>query len=133
MSQESSALVQRALDAYRRRDVQGICDVSHEDCELFTLTEGVTEARPFRGHAGIADWLERELEPWEEFALEPTEMREVGDRVLVRAKVTARGKGSSVTLTADSGFVFDFREGKLFRLRSYLDWREALEAVGLGE
>jgi hypothetical protein len=31
--------------------------VADEQCELFTFTEGVAEAKPFRGHAGIAAWL----------------------------------------------------------------------------
>jgi hypothetical protein len=72
-----------------------------------------------------------ELEPWEESRVEPTELRAVGDRVLARTMVTARGKGSSVELTADAGMVFEFRERRIVRFWSYLNWGEALAAVGL--
>jgi ketosteroid isomerase-like protein len=133
MSEENLDLVRRGLDAYQRRDVQGMCDVAHAQCELFTFTVGVVEAQPFVGHAGIANWMSHELEPWEEWRLEPGEIREVGERVLVRTTVTARGQGSSVKLTADAGVVFEFQDGRIMRLWSYLNWNDALEAVGLSE
>jgi ketosteroid isomerase-like protein len=131
VSEQHLDLVRRGFDAYRRRDVQGMCAVAHSECEAFTFTVGVVEAEAFRGHAGIAEWMAHELEPWEEWRVEPTEFRAVGDRVLARAMVTARGKGSSVELTADAGMVFEFRERRIVRFWSYLDWGEALAAVGL--
>jgi ketosteroid isomerase-like protein len=122
-------IAREALDAYRRRDVRAMCDLSCDDAELYTLTEGVTEVEPFRGHAGIARWIDTELEPWDDFRIQPTEFREVGDGVLVRARVTARGHGSMIELEADCGLVFDFREGRIARVRSFLQWEEALEAA----
>jgi ketosteroid isomerase-like protein len=133
MSQEHLDLVRHGLDAYKRRDVQGMCNVAHAQCEAFTFTVGVVEAQPFQGHAGIAEWMAHELEPWEEWRVEPSEVREVGERVLVRTMVTARGKGSEVELTADAGIVFEFRERRIMRFWSYLNWHDALEAVGLRE
>jgi ketosteroid isomerase-like protein len=133
MWREKLDLLRRGLEAYARRDVQGMCDVSHEECELFTFTEGAAEAEPFRGHAGIAEWITHEWEPWEVFRIEPVEIREVRARVLVRTLVTARGKGSSVELSTDSGLVFEFRQRKIMRVRSYLNWHEALEALALRE
>jgi hypothetical protein len=94
---------------------------------------GVVEAQPFRGHASIADWMAHELEPWEEWRLEPGEIREIGERVLVRTMVRARGRGSSVELTADAGMVFECQDCRIMRFWSYLNWHEALEAVGLSE
>ena len=37
MSQENVELVQQSLDAYLRRDLQAMCELSHEDVELYTL------------------------------------------------------------------------------------------------
>jgi hypothetical protein len=81
-------LVRRGFDAYQRRDAQAMCDVAHA------------------------------LEPWEEWRLEVGEVRPVGERVLARTMVTARGQGSSVELTADSGVVFEFQDGRIMRLWS---------------
>jgi ketosteroid isomerase-like protein len=133
MSEENVELVRRAVEAYQRRDGQALRTMTHRDCEVFTLTEGETEGEPFRGHAGIDEWLEHEFDPWDEFRVEPTEIRDVDDRVLMRSRVTARGKGSSVELNAEAGTVFEFRDGKIFRMRAYLDWHRALDAVGLRE
>lgn len=79
--------------------------------------------------------MAHELEPWEEWRVEPAEFREVGERRLVRALVTARGQGSSVELTAGAGVgvVFQFRERWIMRVSSHLNWHDALEAMGLGE
>jgi ketosteroid isomerase-like protein len=126
MSQDKVELVQRALEAYQLRDASALREMSDEECENYTLTEGVTEGEPFRGHAGIEEWLRHEFDPWEEFQLEPTEIREIGERVLLRYRVRARGRGSTVELTADAGSVFEFRAGKIYRLRAYLDWQKAL-------
>jgi ketosteroid isomerase-like protein len=130
MSQENVELVRLAVEAYQRRDAEALRAITHEEGEVFTLTEGETEGEPFRGHAGIDEWLEHELDPWEEFRVEPIEIRAVGDRVLMRSRVTARGKGSSVELNAETGSVFEFRAGKIVRMRAFLDWKRALEAVG---
>jgi len=98
--EENVELVRVAVAAYQRRDAQALRAITHEDAEVFTLTEGETEGEPFRGHAGIGEWLEDELDPWEEFRVEPLEISAVGERVLMRSRVTARGKGSSVELNA---------------------------------
>src|SRR5829696_6121227 len=42
--------MRRGLDAYQRRDVRGMSNFTHADCEVFTFTAGVVEAQPFRGH-----------------------------------------------------------------------------------
>jgi len=131
--QQNVELVRLAVEAYQRRDAEALRAITHEEGELFTLTEGEMEGEPFRGHAGIDEWLEHELDPWEEFRVEPLEINAVGDRVLMRSRVTARGKGRSVELDAETGTVFEFRDGKIVRMRAYLDWNRALEAVGLSE
>jgi ketosteroid isomerase-like protein len=44
-----------------------------------------------------------------------------------------RGKGSGVRVDGPSGAVFDFRDGKISRIRLFLDHDEALRAAGLAE
>jgi ketosteroid isomerase-like protein len=46
---------------------------------------------------------------------------------------TARGKGSGVTVGAPTAAVLDFRDGKVSRIRLYLDPSEALRTAGLEE
>jgi hypothetical protein len=113
MSQENLELVGRGLDAYQRW-------VSSRR----SRSEGT-----LRSPTG---WP-TSLNPGREWRLEPGEIREVGERVLVRTMVRARGRGSSVELTADAGMVFECQDCRIMRFWSYLNWHEALEAVGLSE
>jgi hypothetical protein len=76
MSQENVELVRLAVEAYQRRDGEALRAISHEEGEVFTLTEGETEGEPFRGHAGIDEWLEHELDPWETFRVGRAERRD---------------------------------------------------------
>jgi ketosteroid isomerase-like protein len=56
-----------------------------------------------------------------------------GDRVLMLGQVEGRGNGSGVPVNMPLAQVYDFRDGKVCRIRSYLDHAEALKAVGLEE
>ena len=40
---------------------------------------------------------------------------------------------SDAEIDSPIGFVIEFRNGKVFRMRDYLDSEEALQAAGLGE
>ena len=46
---------------------------------------------------------------------------------------SGKGKASGVPVDQRIGVAYRFRNGKLWRMRSYLDPAEALEAVGLSE
>ena len=48
-------------------------------------------------------------------------------------RMEGRGKGSGVPIDMPLGQIFDFRDGKVCRIRSYLDPADALQAVGLAE
>ena len=56
---------------------------------------------------------------------------DAGQRVAVRARVIARGVGSSVEVDTERGYVFDVRDGKVIRLSWFNEPLEALRAVGL--
>jgi ketosteroid isomerase-like protein len=59
--------------------------------------------------------------------------RDLGDRVLMLGRVEGRGKSSGVPVNMPLAQVYDFRDGKVCRIRSYLDHAEALKTVGLEE
>jgi hypothetical protein len=72
-------------------------------------------------------------ESWDEFHSVVDEHRDLGDRVLTLGHLTARGRGSGVTVGAPTASIFDFRDGKVSRVRLSLDHGEALRAAGLSE
>jgi ketosteroid isomerase-like protein len=59
--------------------------------------------------------------------------RDLGARLLAIGQTRARGKASGAELVSPIAYLVDLRDGKAFRVRTYLDPKEALEAAGLRE
>jgi ketosteroid isomerase-like protein len=75
----------------------------------------------------IVDWLRT----WELLKIEAEEFIGLGDRALVLARHTGRGKHSGVPMDREVGDLFTFRAGKIIRYVSYWDRAEAVRAAGL--
>jgi hypothetical protein len=63
----------------------------------------------------------------------PTEIRDLGDTVLVIAQTRTQVEGSGIDIEGSVAYIFEFEGSLARRVRSYLDPRRALEAVGLLE
>jgi ketosteroid isomerase-like protein len=72
-------------------------------------------------------------EAFREFRVEFSEIRDLGDRIVAIGRWITRGEESGVETTPPLAAVVDFKNGKAIRVRSYVDPKEALEAVGLRE
>jgi ketosteroid isomerase-like protein len=73
------------------------------------------------------------LESWDEWRIEGTDYREVGDSFVVQIRRTAVGKGSGVPIEDHAFHVWTFRGGRVIRLEVFERESEALDAVGLPE
>jgi ketosteroid isomerase-like protein len=84
-----------------------------------------------KGDAGFLRWID----DWDamEWTLEPEEFIDAGERVVVLARLSARGKASGVPLVRRDGMVWTVRDGKAVRLDYFNNPTEALEAAGLRE
>ena len=61
-------------------------------------------------------------------------MQAIGDsNAIAFVRVGSTGRASGVVTGAESANVYDFNEGKISRVRIFLDRDEALKAVGLEE
>ena len=75
------------------------------------------------------DWLR----PYHRYRLEPEEMVDLGDRVLVLTRAIARVEPDSPEIVNAGATVFGVRDGRVTTVDSFLDRKEALEAAGLSE
>jgi ketosteroid isomerase-like protein len=128
----SVEVIRAGYDAYARGDVEGMLACLAPDVEL-TSAFGDVEGRSYHGHEGIRAWLADVDDAWEEFALEVTDITEVGgERVVVELDVTARGR-SGVEVHTKLGALWSVREGLGARgviHRSPADaWRAAREEL----
>jgi ketosteroid isomerase-like protein len=60
-------------------------------------------------------------------------VRDLGNDVLAIGGIHLRARGSGLDLKEPMGWVFEFRDGQLARMRFYAQPAEALAAVGLRE
>jgi ketosteroid isomerase-like protein len=131
MSQENVEIAKRVTDAFNRREVDALLERATPDC---VMSSQLLDARTdFEGREGIERFYKMLSESWDDFQSVAEEYRDLSGRVLALGRNHGRGKGSGVQVDGPYGAVFDFRDGKISRIRLYLDHTQALEAVGLAE
>lgn len=131
MSKQDVETVKVLMDAVNRRDIDALAGVTTSDFEWFPVFAARVEGDAYRGRQGIEAFLGEVDETWQEFRPVPEEYRDLGDRVLALGRLRTRGRASGAPSDSPWGGVYDFRDGKVSRIRTYLDRDEALRAAGL--
>jgi ketosteroid isomerase-like protein len=138
-------IAKRALDAFNRRDSasygdpvdpEASGDLYAPDLEWFPAGPLALQGEGYagyRGREGLETYLSDRRVMWEEIGTVEAEFRDLGDCVLMLGRLQVRVRSSGVTLDSPSGVIFDFRDGKISRMRAYLDHGEALRAAGVSE
>jgi ketosteroid isomerase-like protein len=148
MSQENVEIFHRAIDAFNRRDMRALAELSHEDLEFVSVLTAVDAGgASYHGSEAWASYFAVMNETWEDWHTEPASgiagtgvqsedfrVFDAGaDRVACVFRLVGKGKHSGAAVEREVGLACRIREGKLWRMRSYLDPSEALKAVGLRE
>ena len=94
---------------------------------------GLVAGESYRGREGVERYFAETSDTWGDLHVAVAESRDLGDRVLVLGRLEGHGKGSSVPVDAQFGVIIEFRDGKISRVRGYLDHGEATRAAGLTE
>src|ERR1700730_13784680 len=131
MTQENVEVVKRGIDAFNRRDVETLAEITTEDYEWFPAFAGIVEGGSYSGREGIEAYFQAAGDTWEDVRLIAEEFQDLGHRVLMLGRVEGRGRGSGVEVDAPHAAVWDFRGGRISRTRGYFDPRDALRAAGL--
>jgi ketosteroid isomerase-like protein len=97
------------------------------DCEY----RPVEESTPVRGHVELICWIERWLDAWDDAWDEVDEIVEVGDLVVAAVRVHGRGRRSGMEISQRLFDVVELRDGRILRMREFLDRDQALEAARL--
>jgi ketosteroid isomerase-like protein len=131
MSQQNVEIAKRCIDAFNATDVDAFTALTSADFEWSPSMVAI-EGQLFRGSDGIRAYFASLSDAWEEFLILPDSFRDPTDLVIMLGRLRGRGKNSGVPVDASLGIVFDLRDGKIARIRGYLDHGEALRAAGLG-
>ena len=135
MSQENVELVHRAREAFNRRDFRALAELTHDDLEFVSVLTAV-DARggTYRGPQAWVTYFARMDETWDDWQVEDFRAFDAGDdRVVAVFRLVGTGKSSRARVERAVGMAYWLRDGKFWRMQSFLDPGEALEAVGLSE
>jgi ketosteroid isomerase-like protein len=123
------------MEAFNRRDVDAAALAGSTAFELHPPREFVQLGfEPcYRGGAGLRDYMLTWAEAFSDLRVEPVELIDLGDRIVLLADLPWRGHASGVPLTEKIATVSVLKHGRAIRVEVYLDHAEALEAVGLRE
>ena len=102
----------------------------HPDIEYVNPSDAV-EPGIRRGIAAYEDAMRSINESFDDVRIELREIKDIGDRVVVLAAYTARGRRSGAQRQNEDGYVWTIRDGKAIRFEWLNDPAKALAAVGL--
>jgi ketosteroid isomerase-like protein len=113
------------------RDPGAAFDPVADDLETVPAPE-VPGSQSYRGLDGYAEFLRTWTEAFETWSHRLDRAVDAGDgRVVGWGHQWGVGKGSGVPVDLDFGIVFELRDGRLVRVRLYMEPAQALAAVGL--
>src|SRR6478672_4381469 len=123
MSQENVEIVRRAREAFNRRDLRALAEMSHEDLEFESVLTAVDAGgSTYRGSKTWASYFARMDEAWKDWQVEDFRPIDAGeDRVVAMFRLTGTGKSSGARVEQTVSLVYWLRDGKLWRMKSYLD------------
>ena len=107
-----------AMGGYNKQDLLALVA---EDIEWIIPGEDWPLAGTHRGHAGLAELLQKTSGEMEISSPEPLEFVAQGDRVLVVGFATGKVKATNRTFEDYFVFAITVRNGKLTNIREYVD------------
>jgi uncharacterized protein len=119
-TKENVQIVKDFFAAMGGRDKQGLLSLVAEDIEWIIPGEDWPLAGTHRGHAGLADLLQKASEMETSFP-EPPEYVAQGDRVLAIGSATGKIKATNRAFRDDWVFAITVRDGKVMKIREYID------------
>jgi ketosteroid isomerase-like protein len=132
MPQENVEVVKRAVAALNERDIDRYLAGCTEDIEVRTPFAPI--AGVYRGPDDVRRYFADIQDTSPDFRLELERVEAIGaDRVLAFLRATASWRASGIPAAAGvpTTNLYDLVDGKIRRVRIFLDRQKALEAAGL--
>src|SRR5437867_8602144 len=119
-----STACRHGFDALRRGEYEAMAAICHSEVETIYMTapgETVGDLETeYRTREGLIQSLRSWSEAWSDWAFEPNEMLDFGDRLLVRGRFVGRGKLSGVTTDQAGAIMFTVHHGWITAQRVFL-------------
>jgi ketosteroid isomerase-like protein len=131
-------IVARGWAALSRGDDEVALFVFDPDLE-FNIIGGNPElvglGEHHHGHAGWLEFIERWRSAWvgSQITHTPEALIDLGDRLVMRVTLTARGATSGADVAQTMGIVSWLADGAIVRQDNYYEWSECVAALGLDQ
>jgi ketosteroid isomerase-like protein len=136
MSRENVELVRRLLDAWNRRDLEAMLELSGPEI-AFVNSPTAVEPGTRRGRDEVSAAVEKQWEILTDGRVEVHEFFDRGDEIIVVARLSRRMPGSDAKIEEPQLGSYRFRDGKLIEMEvlafGRAEVKRALEAAGLSE
>jgi ketosteroid isomerase-like protein len=123
------------LEAWNRRDLDLALSGMHPEVDWRIPSAaggGLDLEERYHGPEGVKRFWELFWEAWEWISLEPQEFIELdGDRLLVLARFSGRGRGSGAEVERQVAHLYEFRDEKIIGFEFHWTKEEGLKAAGL--
>ena len=133
MSQENVEIVRRVYEEWSagvERGDPGAAFGMEVVADEFEFT--VEGFHPERGREGYVEWFRTWTAEVEDWSLQLERLIDAGhDRVVALTYQSPTGKGSGAPVELNLGTVWELKDGRVVRMRTYRTHAEALEAAGL--
>ena len=131
MSEETVEIVRRMYTAYASGDFEAAMALLDPEIEMDLTMR--PDGRVFHGHDGVTEAVRTWLGAWEDWRLEVDEIIDLGDRVLVLARESGRGKGSGIEVEHPHIAICTVQYGKIVHTMGFVERGQVLQAAGLAK
>jgi uncharacterized protein len=131
-TQENVQIVKDFFAAMGSGDKQGLLALSAEAIEWIIPGENWPLAGTHRGHAGLAEVLQKASDEVEMTYPKPPEFVAQGDRVMVVGVATGKIKATNRAFKDDWVFAITVQNGKVTNIREYIDTQALARASEMG-
>jgi len=122
MAEPAAALVSRLYRCFNERDEAGIVALCDETLEFYPVmtAEAVGREAPYRGPAGLRQYLADVAQAWEELRISPGRVEPRGDSLLVHGRVYARSRELGIR-DMPVAWIWQVRDGRFVRGEVFAD------------
>jgi ketosteroid isomerase-like protein len=137
MSEQNLEIVRRAIqvlsESYEKGEATGaLLDLCAPDIRV-DASRRVFNPDLYEGEAGIRRLIREIFEASEDFSEATERLIDAGEKVVSLQTIGGRGRVSKAEVQARGALVWTLRDRRIVGVETFLDQREALEAVGLAE
>lgn len=126
-------IVRRLWDASHRGDTDAVFEFYDPNIVWDSGGSGpLGEGGLYEGHEGVRQFFRDWVESFEDYEARAEDFSEEGEKVIVRFRVTGRGRGSGVETDMRRWNVYEFRSGLIVRIQIFETEAEALAGARSG-